>query len=207
LERRKTVAQEIEIMCGMGVFVGRAGEDSTAPRSARAGDPVALAILDARQGVGEGPWEVEMVAGLAISLLKPVPAASVSSAATPFPGLAAWQVRKVTRYVAENIDRPLGNGDLAALASLSANHFSRMFKRSLGVSPHEYVVQSRLHHARALMLRTPLSLSQIALESGFCDQAHMCRTFHRAVGSTPSDWRRANSQASTQLVAQARGSP
>jgi AraC family transcriptional regulator len=170
-------------MSGMGVCLHRAGEGPAAP------PPVAPAGVDARQ--------VEWGAGAPPRLLTPVPAASASSAAAPFPGLAAWQLRKVTRYVAENIGSPVGNGDLAALVSLSANHFSRMFKRSLGVSPHEYVVQSRLRHATTLMSRTTLSLSQIALDCGFCDQAHMCRAFHRAVGRTPSDWRRANSQASS----------
>jgi AraC-like DNA-binding protein len=105
-------------------------------------------------------------------------------------GLAPWQERKVARHIAENLAASISNRDLAGLVGLSVNHFARCFKGSFGVAPREYVIRSRLERAKVLMTQTRASLCQIALESGFCDQAHMCRTFHSVVGVTPRRWRR-----------------
>ncbi len=105
--------------------------------------------------------------------------------------LAPWQERKILRYVGEHLCTPISNRDLADLAGLSASHFSRLFRSSFGVAPREYVIRNRLEHAKTLMRQTRSPLCQIALDSGFSDQAHMSRTFHAIVGSTPNQWRRA----------------
>jgi transcriptional regulator GlxA family with amidase domain len=105
-------------------------------------------------------------------------------------GLAPWQERRVDQFIAENLDRTIGVGELAALARLSTTHFSRVFKRSFGITPRDYVMRVRLERAKALLSRTSLSLCQIALDCGFCDQAHMSRIFHQVVGATPSRWRK-----------------
>jgi AraC family transcriptional regulator len=180
---------ESAIMSDMSISLNGAREIPALPQPAV---PMAQAVLSmlgsARRALWEDPRQAEMYMEMASRLLE------APSAPPPISGLAAWQARKVTQHIAENLDRPISNGELADLASLSANHFSRAFKRSFGVSPHGFVIRSRLHRARTLMLLTSLPLSQIALECGFCDQAHMCRTFHRAVGNTPGSWRRANFQ-------------
>ena len=105
-------------------------------------------------------------------------------------GLAPWQERKVVRHIGEHLDRPISIGALAQIVGLSANYFSRRFKGSFGVSPREYVIRSRLERAKTLMQQTGASLCQIALDTGFCDQAHMSRLFHAVVGSPPNRWRR-----------------
>lgn len=104
--------------------------------------------------------------------------------------LAPWQERKVLRHISENLDRSIGNRALAELVGLSASHFARRFKGSFGASPRDYVIRGRVERAKTLMRETDASLCQIALDSGFCDQAHMSRQFHAVVGSTPSRWRR-----------------
>jgi AraC family transcriptional regulator len=105
-------------------------------------------------------------------------------------GLAPWQKRKVEAYIAQRLEGSILVQDLAAIVSLSANHFSRAFKMSFGESPHAYITRSRVGRARALMLNTSDSLSQIALACGFADQAHLCRVFRPATGTTPGAWRR-----------------
>ncbi|CAN5355147.1 hypothetical protein BH10PSE4_BH10PSE4_31640 [soil metagenome] len=105
-------------------------------------------------------------------------------------GLAPWQERKVRQFVAENLDRTIAVGELASLARLSTTHFSRVFKRSFGITPRDYVMRARLERAKSLLTQTSASLCQIALDCGFCDQAHMSRIFHQVVGATPSRWRR-----------------
>lgn len=104
--------------------------------------------------------------------------------------LAAWQERKVARHVGEHLDEPITVHDLAALARLSASHFSRRFKASFGLSPRAYVIRSRLERAQALMRQSRTPLCDIALDCGFCDQAHMSRLFHTVIGDTPARWRR-----------------
>ncbi|MFZ0266166.1 helix-turn-helix domain-containing protein [Caulobacter sp.] len=105
-------------------------------------------------------------------------------------GLAPWQERKVLRQVGERLDQPIRNQDLAELVGLSISHFGRRFKASFGMSPRDYLIRARVERAKTLMGSRDTPLSQIALDCGFCDQAHMCRLFRTVVGSTPSRWRR-----------------
>jgi AraC family transcriptional regulator len=106
--------------------------------------------------------------------------------------LAPWQERKVLRYVEEHLGRPIRTPELASLVGLSISQFSRRFKGSFALAPREYMIRSRLDHAKALMRQSRAPLCEIALDSGFCDQAHMSRLFHAFVGETPRRWRRDN---------------
>ena len=105
-------------------------------------------------------------------------------------GLAPWQVLRVKAHVEAHLDSTLRARDLAAMVRLSTGHFCRAFKRSLGVAPIAYIGGRRVACAQKLMLATNESLSQIALASGFYDQAHLTRLFRRHAGTTPHDWRR-----------------
>jgi AraC family transcriptional regulator len=80
--------------------------------------------------------------------------------------------------------------DLSAVARRSPAHFSRKFKLAVGESPHAYVVRRRLEKACHLMITGAASLSEIALNVGFSDQAHLCRLFRQAFGQSPASWRR-----------------
>lgn len=105
--------------------------------------------------------------------------------------LAPWQIRKVTNYVEATLDRTIRNDDLAALVRLTPSHFGRAFRNSVGEPPHEYVIRRRIERAQGLMLSTPASLSEIALNCGLADQSHLTRLFRRMVGESPMAWRRA----------------
>ena len=106
--------------------------------------------------------------------------------------LAPWQLDRILIYIEENFADRLRNCELARLVSLSTRHFSRAFVGSLGVSPARYVRRRRVEFACGLMVNTKLSLCQIAIASGLCDQAHFCRTFRALFRQTPRAWRRAN---------------
>jgi AraC family transcriptional regulator len=110
-------------------------------------------------------------------------------------GLAAWQIRKVTRYIDVNLERTIRNDDLATLARLTPAHFSRAFRNSVGEPPHEYVIRRRVERAQGLMLTTEAKLSDIALDCGLADQSHLTRLFRRVVGESPRVWRRARVSA------------
>jgi AraC family transcriptional regulator len=80
---------------------------------------------------------------------------------------------------------------MAGLLGLSPYHFARMFRRAVGVPPHQYVLQRRVERAKGLLLAGRLGLSDVALAVGFSDQSHLTRVFRRAVGITPARFRRA----------------
>jgi len=117
---------------------------------------------------------------------------STQPAAAPVQGgLAPWQVRRVTAYIEANLEKPIRNGDLAAVAGLSPCHFNRAFRNSVGDSPHLYIIRRRIERAQGLMLSTDSSLSDIAAECGHADQAHFTRLFRRLAGDSPAAWRKA----------------
>jgi AraC family transcriptional regulator len=112
--------------------------------------------------------------------------------------LLAWQARKVRDYIDAHIAEPLRVAELGALLQRSEAHFSRAFKRTFGESPHAFLIRRRLQRAEQYMLQTDASLSDIALQCGFTDQAHFCKHFRQLMGGTPAAWRRAR-RASTAI--------
>jgi AraC family transcriptional regulator len=107
---------------------------------------------------------------------------------TPHPqprGLSKPQLRRVTEYIEEHIDQNLSLSRLASVATVSASHLKTLFKRSTGLTVHEYVIQRRVERAKALLLRGELPVGQVALAAGFSHQSHMARWMRRVLGVTP----------------------
>jgi AraC-like DNA-binding protein len=77
----------------------------------------------------------------------------------------------------------------AAQAEISPFHFLRLFSGVLGVTPHQYLVRSRLRHAARLLADDDLSITDVAYEVGFGDLSNFVRTFHRAAGMPPRRFR------------------
>jgi AraC-like DNA-binding protein len=86
---------------------------------------------------------------------------------------------------------PIGLDDAAIEAGLSPFHFLRLFSHVLGVTPHQYLVRSRLRHAARLLADDGRAVTQVALDVGFGDLSNFVRTFHRAAGVSPRAFRRA----------------
>ena len=105
-------------------------------------------------------------------------------------GLAPWQLSKVKAYVEENLDTPIRNLTLARISRLSPSYFSVAFKRSVGEPLQTYLSRRRVERAQELMLTSAHALSQISLDCGFCDQAHLSHVFRRMTGFAPNQWRR-----------------
>jgi AraC-like DNA-binding protein len=80
--------------------------------------------------------------------------------------------------------------DIARECGLSVSHFARSFKTSFGMSTHRWQMHHRIHQTKQLMTHTNMSLIDIAIQSGFSDQAAFTRAFHQPVGVSPGRWRR-----------------
>ena len=74
---------------------------------------------------------------------------------------------------------------------MSPFHFLRLFGSVLGVTPHQYLVRSRLRRAARLLAAEERSITDVALDVGFGDLSNFVRTFHRAAGVSPRAFRRA----------------
>ena len=72
---------------------------------------------------------------------------------------------------------------------MSQFHFSHLFKQSLGVSPHQYILQQQVERAQQLLKQTKLSVVEIALQSGFNSHSHMSQQFRQLTGMTPKAYR------------------
>jgi AraC-like DNA-binding protein len=81
---------------------------------------------------------------------------------------------------------------MAADAGLSQFHFLRVFSAALGVTPHQYLLRSRLRRAARLLADRDRSITDVAAESGFADLSNFVRTFHRAAGLSPRRFQRAS---------------
>jgi len=104
--------------------------------------------------------------------------------------LAGWQVKRVNRFIDENLTEPILLKDMSAVAQRSTAYFCRAFKRTFGRSPHAYLIDRRVKLAGDLMLKSDATLSEIAQAAGFADQSHFCRHFRQVTGETPAAWRR-----------------
>ncbi|WP_426752309.1 helix-turn-helix domain-containing protein [Myxococcus sp. Y35] len=100
-------------------------------------------------------------------------------------GLSAAQRQRIIEYVEAHLDESLSLERLSRVVGLSASHFKTLFRRSMGLPVHEYVVQRRVERARTLLLRGELSTGEVALEAGFSHQSHMARCMRRILGVTP----------------------
>lgn len=149
----------------------------------------ALASLiadDCSEGGRDDLYGESLVLALLAELL------DLRQAAGPQPdaGLSRRQMNRVIDYVRDNIVRNVSLAELAALIGLSPDHFGVAFRTAVGKTPHQFLLHCRVEAAKDMLLRAESSLSAIAVDTGFSDQAHFTRVFRRLTGRTPALWRR-----------------
>lgn len=101
-------------------------------------------------------------------------------------GLSKRRLQRVVDYIGEHLTEGLPLAELANVANLSPSHFKVLFKKSVGVPVHQYVVRTRVECAIDLLVRDELAASDVALQTGFANQSHMARCMRRVAGITPS---------------------
>ena len=94
--------------------------------------------------------------------------------------------------VVDDKGKPITLEELAEIAKLSPFYFSHMFKRETGFAPMEYVINTRIEHAKTLLLTTSMSISEIAEEVGYSSSGSLINLFVKKVGSSPGQYRKSH---------------
>jgi AraC family transcriptional regulator len=102
----------------------------------------------------------------------------------------ARHFQRVIDHIAAHYGETITVEELARGVGLSEFHFSRLFKQTIGKSPHQFVLSYRVERGARLLADRDRPLTDIALSCGFADQAHFARSFKKSMGSTPKDYRR-----------------
>lgn len=99
-------------------------------------------------------------------------------------------LKRVEEYIDANIEMPLPLTALATCAGLSEGYFSRLFKASYQITPHQFILRLRIEKAKALLARSHHSMIEVGVMCGFPNPQHFSNRFSRAVGVSPSQYRR-----------------
>jgi AraC family transcriptional regulator len=108
-------------------------------------------------------------------------------------GLTGWQVQRVTTYMREHLGRELSLSELAFVANLSRFHFCTAFRLATGRTPFEWLAAERMTRARALLAQSGLRIHAVATAVGYQTPSAFAASFRRAVGVSPSEYRRSMS--------------
>lgn len=104
-------------------------------------------------------------------------------------GLSHWKLKQVISYIHENLDKDLSLLDISATVGMSMYYFSRQFKQSIGLAPHQYVMNCRIERAKKLLSKTNQTIEQISSQVGFQSQSHFTNVFRKFTGVTPRVYR------------------
>ena len=105
-------------------------------------------------------------------------------------GLAPARMRRLTELVHAGIEDELSLAKMGETAALSTAHFSQMFRKSTGESPHQFVLRHRVERAKELLRAPDARVLDVALACGFKRQQHFARIFRRVCGASPTEYRR-----------------
>lgn len=106
-------------------------------------------------------------------------------------GLVDRRIRRAVELMHANLDRDLPLEELAAAAYISPFHFSRLFKKLTGTSPHAYLATLRVERAQTLLAETDLNVSEVSARVGFNSPSHFSKAFRQSTGMTPRAFRSA----------------
>jgi transcriptional regulator GlxA family with amidase domain len=101
---------------------------------------------------------------------------------------------RLESYVEARLGEDLSLASLAREVGISRSHFSRSFRQTLGQPPFAWLRAKRIERAKQLLLEGALSVAEVAIATGFADQAHLTRAFGQIVGVPPGAWQRTRRQ-------------
>jgi AraC family transcriptional regulator len=101
-------------------------------------------------------------------------------------GLPREKLVRAIEYIQDQLNADLTVSGIAQTVGMSPHHFTRLFKKSTGQSPYEYVIEARVRKAKELLTTGEFTISEAAYHVGFVDQSHLTRHFKRVFGLPPS---------------------
>ena len=165
------------------------GDVSTTLFAALDGEPWIALITPPDTGAAESHQDARGLMHVRPRLDSLIHLSSLPSAGRMRRGLSQGALQRIQEHIEAHLDSALDIDELAAIVRMSASHFTRTFHRSVGMTPHRYVIQNRVMRARELLATSNLPLTEIALSTGFSDQSHFSRRFQEIVGIPPGAFR------------------
>ena len=106
-------------------------------------------------------------------------------------GLSRHKLKQAISFIQGHLDRNLKLSDVAKEIHMSQYNFCRLFKKSTGITPYQYIIQQRVEKAKQLLKKNlELSIADIALECGFNHQSHLSKYFRQSTNMTPNAYRK-----------------
>ncbi len=105
-------------------------------------------------------------------------------------GIPPRRLARVIHYIRNNLEKHLTVSLLSKMVEMSPSHFSKLFKLSTGLPPHQFVIQERINRSKELLCQDDARIVDVALWVGFENQAHFTSVFGNLVGMTPRQFQR-----------------
>ena len=183
------VFEEIVRDAGLRPAQARFGRESLPPSARFAAIAESLLLIAAPLPASSEEWAYALAAEILCAQAGTRPSATASSHSERRRAVEAC------RIIERRSGEPLALATLAAELRLGPFHFLRSFKRALGFTPHQYLIQTRLRRAAALLLETSLPIVEVAFAAGFGDLANFNRSFRQVLGCSPRALRQRRSAA------------
>ena len=160
-------------------------------------------LVDARVGALAAAVSAERVAGfpsgrlfldsveqaLAVALVNGY-AVRHCSVQTHRGGLGSTRLRRIKEFVDAKIEDELTLCEMAQAVELSTAYFSRMFRKSTGETPHQFLLRQRLERAKMMLRSADARVLDVAVACGFKSQQHFAQVFRRVCRVSPTEYRR-----------------
>ncbi|KAM3108836.1 helix-turn-helix domain-containing protein [Phormidesmis sp. 146-33] len=105
-------------------------------------------------------------------------------------GLSKQKLRQAIEYIQAHLGEDISLTDIANELGMSQYYFCHLFKRSTGISPHQFLIHQRVERAKHLLKHSERTVTSVAIECGFANQSHFAKCFRQCTGMNPNQFRK-----------------
>lgn len=99
------------------------------------------------------------------------------------------RIARLLDYISTHLSEPITVSRLADIACLTESHLVKAFRKGMGITPLQYIIQKKIQHSQSLLLGTNMPVREIADAVGFSDASYFIRLFKKNIGYTPQEYR------------------